>query len=377
VLALAREEFGVEIDQTRVCIDERVVEMYVPDSIPDIVQQVSYGAQCLLGGYRAAGHGFCGIIDGLEKPYYQRGEISATTDNLIYDPSLGERERTGDRSGKRDDRWAFTSRDTSLEYQVAAALAASARVLKGQDDELAWECLETAEKAWAYERAHAPVRFECTYVPGHPEAQEAIAAVELLVSTGKAVYRERLVQLLPAIQEHVATVGWAVARVLPTLKDEAFCSAVRAALETHRFRLKEELSSNPFGVPWHPAIWGIGWDIQQFAVRQYYLWRAFPDMFDGEAVVSVVNYVLGCHPGSNTSFVSGVGSRSLTVAFGINRADWSYIAGGVASGTALIRPDFPELKEGYPYFWQQSEYVMPGAATYIFCVLAADAILRE
>ena len=28
-----------------------------------------------------------------------------------------------------------------------------------------------------------------------------------------------------------------------------------------------------------------------------------------------------------------------------NRADSSYIPGGVVSGTALIRPDFPELKE--------------------------------
>jgi hypothetical protein len=56
---------------------------------------------------------------------------------------------------------------------------------------------------------------------------------------------------------------------------------------------------------------------------------------------------------------------------------WYYIPGGMVSGTSLIRPDFPELKEGFPYLWQQSEYVMPGAASYIFCVLAADDLLNR
>lgn len=43
------------------------------------------------------------------------------------------------------------------------------------------------------------------------------------------------------------------------------------------------------------------------------------------------------------------------------------------SGTNLVRPDLPELKI-WPFFWQQTEYVMGGGATnYMFLVLAADA----
>lgn len=85
-----------------------------------------------------------------------------------------------------------------------------------------------------------------------------------------------------------------------------------------------------------------------------------------------MDFVLGCHPGSNTaSFASGVGARSATVAYGLNRADWSYIPGGVVSGTALIRPDFPELLE-FPFLWQQTEYVLGGGSShYMFLVLAA------
>jgi hypothetical protein len=47
----------------------------------------------------------------------------------------------------------------------------------------------------------------------------------------------------------------------------------------------------------------------------------------------------------------------------------------VASGTALIRPDFPELLD-WPYLWQQQEYVMGGGSSnYMFLVLAADQLL--
>ena len=90
----------------------------------------------------------------------------------------------------------------------------------------------------------------------------------------------------------------------------------------------------------------------------------------------MVNYIHGCHPASNTSLVSGVGARSALVAYGVNRDDWAYIPGGVPSGPALIRPDFPEYKDPFPYLWQQTEYVMSGAADYCFCALAADRILN-
>jgi hypothetical protein len=49
----------------------------------------------------------------------------------------------------------------------------------------------------------------------------------------------------------------------------------------------------------------------------------------------------------------------------------------VVSGTALIRPDFAELKE-FPYLWQQTEYVLGGGeSNYLFLVLAADKTLNK
>ena len=41
-----------------------------------------------------------------------------------------------------DDRWAFTSHTTPLNYAAAASLAAASRVLRGFDDALAIQSLE-------------------------------------------------------------------------------------------------------------------------------------------------------------------------------------------------------------------------------------------
>ena len=76
------------------------------------------------------------------------------------------------------------------------------------------------------------------------------------------------------------------------------------------------------------------------------------------------------------TFASGVGAKSATVGYGLNRADWSYIPGGVVSGTALIRPDFPELFV-FPFLWQQVEYVLGGGSShYMFIVLAAKDLMQ-
>ena len=143
-------------------------------------------------------------------------------------------------------------------------------------------------------------------------------------------------------------------------------------------RITEECDANPYGVPYHPRAWGQGWAVQFFGMRQYYLCKAFPDIFSAKLVTNALDYVLGCHPGSNTkSFVSGVGAKSATVAYGANRADNSYVPGGVISGTELISPDFPELLD-YPYLWQQSEYVIGGGSShYLFLVLAVTELLRR
>ena len=374
-LVLAYELGKNQTDQTSVSFSDRYVEMYKPDGVPDFIQQIKQGALNLVSGYRASGHSFAGIIAN-RAGRNLTGDWASQTDQLFYDSRLAPGQKTLTHSGINDDRWVFTNRDTGLEYEVAAAMTAASRSLTGYDDKLANECLETARKVWDFEQSHEPVSKPAEYIPGNVRLEEIICTAELLYTTKEDKYASHLVALLPAIEENIGRAAWSVARVSDLLKDEKFTGSFRSALQSYKTRLDSTLAENPFGIPWKPAIWGVGWNIQEFALGQYYLVKQYPDIFDREAIFRVVNYVLGCHPGSNTSLVSGVGAHSITSAFGVNRTMEYYIPGGMVSGTALIRPDFPELKEPFPYLWQQTEYVMSGAATYIFCVLAADELLN-
>jgi endoglucanase len=375
-LALAGEAFGINVDQTTVKQDALFVELRKPDGIPDLQQQLEHGAINLLSGYRASGHSFVGIIETSEGRSFL-GDVASESDQLIYNSSLKPGEISGNRSGKPDDRLAVTNKDTSLEYEVITALAAASRLLRGYNDALAEECIRTAIRAWDYEQSHDPVIQPNAYVPRRYELQEVHATSELLITTKDSRYKDRLIKLLPVIKKNPDEVGWSAARALKYIDNEEFKNGLNEALKNYKTELDSTLAGNPYGVPWRPRIWGIGWDIQKYAVAQYYLNRAFPDLFDRENVCNVLNYVLGCHPGSSTSFISAVGTHSIIPAYGFNMHWWSYIPGGNVAGTALIRPDFPEMKEPFPYLWQQTEYVMPGASTYIFCVLAVDNIFNK
>ena len=375
LLALTRETFGLTSDQTTVDTARLNVVLHVPDGKPDILQQVVHGVEALLGPFRLAGHSFTGISDPNLEQYGTLGEPASLTDNRVFDPSLKADQVNCGRSGRRDDRYAFTGRDTGLQYAMAAALAASSRVLRGYDDALAKECLATAVKTWEFEQTHPPVRTPNPYVPERADSQEVLAAAELLITTKEAPYAARLQALLPVVEAQVAEVGWSAARALPYVRNAGFSKRLGAILAAYASKLKTDLAKTPYGVPWEPHIWGVTWDIQEYAVRQYFLHQAFPEEFDRENVLRVLNYVLGCHPASATSLVSAVGAQSMTVAYGINLNDWTHIPGGGVSGPSLIRPDFPELKEPFPYLWQQAEYVLTGATTYVFTVLAADRLL--
>ena len=142
---------------------------------------------------------------------------------------------------------------------------------------------------------------------------------------------------------HIDRAGWAVASVIGKVPDAAFTRDVKAAVAAYELGLAAHAKADsPYGVPYKPDIWGAGWIIQEFGVKQWMLHKGWPELVPVANFVNALNFDLGVHPGeNNASFVSGVGAHSATVAYGFNRADWTYIPGGVISGTALIRPDLP------------------------------------
>src|SRR5690606_16954493 len=104
----------------------------------------------------------------------------------------------------------------------------------------------------------------------------------------------------------------------------------------------EAVSKNPYGVPISEGGWAGNEGVIDYGLTTYALHKAFPDIVKPDAVFRSLAYLLGNHPGSDISFVSAVGTRSKEVAYGSNRADFSFIPGGVVPGALIIKPDFPE-----------------------------------
>lgn len=363
MLAYCWELFDAEYDLTTINQDQKLVEIHVPDGKQDILQQIEHGALTIIGGYKALGRLYRGIICPTGRQYSLLGDGSVMTDNLVYNAALDSSQRNAFQSGIRDDRWVFTEENPRRELQVAACLATTYRSLRGFNDALAFDCLDAAKALWELHSQSA-----------NPALIDP--AVELYLSTGENKYLDFIYDRKMLVLENMSVTAPAMGRLASKINNELFKSELETALRAYAKVVDEQTSKTPYGIRYQPRVWGDGWRIQSFGVNQYFLHTSFPDIFPADHVFNSLNFVLGVHPGSNTaSFVSGVGAKSLLVAYGTNRDEWSFIPGGSASGTALIRPDLPELKE-WPYLWQQTEYVMGGGAmNYMFLVLATDHLL--
>ncbi|MDR0543485.1 MAG: glycoside hydrolase family 9 protein [Dysgonamonadaceae bacterium] len=353
ILALAYEAFKVDYDATSIDFINRVAEIHQPDGKADILQQIENGALTVVGAYRALGRLYRGIICNDLRQYVLLGDAGAMTDGI---------------AGNGDDRWVFTEQNIMRELTTAAELAAVSRVLKGYNDTLSVQALEAAINVYHSVDQNNPM---AAFFKIH-------AASELFLTTGDKEYRDFLLSQKDNIARFIQQSGWYLSRVEKALGDKDFSKTIRDALPALRKQFETQAAETPYGVPYRPSIWGAGWDIQELGYKYYFLHKSYPDIFPPDIMYNALNFVLGCHPGSNTSsFASGIGTKSATVGYGLNRADWSYIPGGVVSGTALIRPDFPELLE-FPFLWQQVEYVLGGGSShYMFLVLAAQQLLSD
>ncbi|MEJ2196775.1 MAG: hypothetical protein P8X73_18220 [Ignavibacteriaceae bacterium] len=133
---------------------------------------------------------------------------------------------------------------------------------------------------------------------------------------------------------------------------------------------------NPYGLPISTRGWGGSGSVVNTAITNYYAYKAFPEIMSKEDVFRGLNYIFGCHPYSNVSFVNDVGTRSKKVAYGNNRADFTTIAGGIVPGILVLKPDFPENKDDWPFLWGENEVTIGGSADYIFLANAVKELIK-
>lgn len=384
------EDLKLDRDQTLVDKDRKYVSIHQPDGIPDLLQQIEQGTLALIAQHRAIGHAIRGIVQSRLFQYNTIGDAGSLTDGRVYNPNLNLLETDGFTSGVMDDRWAFTTYNPGTNLQSAVPLAAAARALKGYNDELAAECIQTALKIWDREVVNKGAQPASTPQSGMRRggsnaSTEASVALELYLTTGDKQFANHFAKLWPSVKANLSNPrGFGGGSINNWIKampfmDEAYRKDLREYAKILKTQMDSLIQVNPFGVPIGRGGFYTGGNYSTitWALTAAKLHLVFPDVIGTEYAVRGLNFILGCHPASNLSFVPGVGVSSKKVTYGNNRADFTAIPGGVVPSLYLINPDFYENKDDWPYIWYENEVVVDCCAAYIYLAAMVDDSLQK
>jgi endoglucanase len=382
------ENFKIDRDETFIDQETRYVDIHRPDGKPDIIQQIEHGTLNLVAQVENIGHPVRGIVVPNLHQYHHLGDAMTETDNLPYNPNLKPYESDGKSSGTFDDRWAFTNRNTFLDYQTAASLAAASRALKGYNDELskkalagARKLLEEADEAMKNAENDSPMnRFG--------RGSDINTLLQLYITTKEKQYTDRFQEQIWSSLERstsgrAANAGSISGRLIHTAliaipyMDAAYKTKLKEYIVLYKETLDKLETDNPYGVPIRLGGWGGTGTVTNWAKTNFFANQAFPEIIGEEYVLKGMNYIFGCHPYSNLSFVNAIGTKSKNIAYGINRADFTTIAGGIVPGLILLKPDFLENKDDWPFLWGENEATIGGSAEYIFISCAVNKMLNK
>ncbi len=388
------ENFKVARDETYIDQKTRYVDIHRPDGKPDMLQQIEHGTLNLVAQCENIGHPVRGIVVPNLHQYHHLGDAINETDNLKYNPNLKPYESDGLTSGTLDDRWAFTNRSSFLDFQTAASLAEASRALRGFNNDLADRSLACAKRLFdeADEATKTPNENEDQFSKMMGKGADMVPALQLYITTKEKKYADRFLEQVWPMLDRMSTQkgrgsGYFAGfggrgNLIQILMAVPYMDAdYKTKLKDYMLKYKESIDlnkkENPFGVPMSVRGWGGTSNVINWAITNYYAYKAFPDIIGKEYVYQGLNYIYGCHPYSNLSFVNAVGAHSKKAAYGNNRADFTTIAGGVVPGLILLNPDYLENKDDWPFLWGENECIIDGGAWYIFLANAVEELVKE
>jgi hypothetical protein len=218
---------------------------------------------------------------------------------------------------------------------------------------------------------------------------EAGLTVELLLSTNDKKYAEYLAKIWPSLKSSMnaprsgmmgsSAIIRTLLKAIPYM-NQGFKNDLRAQAMNMKKQLDSVSKINPYGLPLGQGGFyapGSNFSIVDWSLTNAKLYQYFPDIISKEYAIRGLNYILGCHPASSISFVSGVGVNSKRVTYGNNRSEFTSIPGGMVPGNYLIKPDFYENKEDWPFIWYENEAVIDGCAGYIYLAALVDSMLQK
>jgi hypothetical protein len=394
------ELFHPQRDETFVSQQQRYVDLHRPDGVPDILQFIEHGTLNLVAQAEQIGHMAQTLSNSILDNYHHLGDAASITDGLHYDPSLKPYEVSADgkRSGTPDDLWAFTTRSPQLDLRAATMFAAAYHALKGYNDNLAERALTQSKRLMAEatelintSRAarRTQVDEDFSWIDGiehNPNAKpdkkrQALMArsrknreqlgdmatnLQLYGATKEKQYLDNFTkQIWDALELNLSMNMQTALDAVPYM-DEGYKTKLRPYVEKYNAYVQDFDRQNPYGVPIGLGNWAGVNMVLNFGITVNYAHLYFPDVVSKDEVYRVANWLYGCHPYHNYSFVAVVGAaRPKQVFYGNNRADFSAIPGNVAPGLLFRKPDHFENFDDWPFLWGQNEGTIAGNTQYI------------
>lgn len=360
------ESFQPTRDQTFVDQEQRYVELHRPDGTPDILQFIEHGTLNLVAQAEIIGHMADALSNSVLYNYHHLGDAASLTDGLPYNPELGPYEvaEDGESSGVKDDMWAFTTREPSLDLRAASMFAAASRALKGYNDDLSERALVQSKRL--LEEATEILENE----PEEDNRWGAFADIstnlQLYISTGEQEYADKYQELLfAALERNVSFIILDALHGIPHM-DDSFKEKLRPYVVEYKDYIQELENDNPYGVPIGLGNWAGAGRIVNFGTTIAFANKHFPDIIEAEHAFKTTDWLYGNHPYHNYSLVATVGAtRPKEVFYGNNRADFSFIPGNVAPGLLFRQPDHFENYDDWPFLWGQNEGTIGGNTSYL------------
>ena len=380
-LVRAWELFKPLRDETFVSEEQRYVDLHRPDGTPDILQYIEHGVLNLVAQAEQIGHMASTLSNSVLDNYHHLGDAASITDGLHYDPSLKPYEVSADgkRSGTPDDMWAFTSRNTWLDMRASTMFAAAAHALKGYNDSLAARALTQSKRLMKEAEEFAEQRAKS----GENNARRrrggmTATNLQLYVATQEKGYLDDFKKEIWDELEQNATRTLQTALDAIPYMDEDYRKKLRPYVEEYAQYIRDFDRKNPYGVPIGEGNWaGIG-PLLSFGTTVCFAHLYYPDIVEKAEVYRAINWLFGCHPYHNYSFVAAVGAaRPKNVFYGNNRADFSFIPGNVAPGVLFRKPDHFENFDDWPFLWGQNEGTIAGNTQYIILGSAFKHIVER
>ena len=381
-LALAYEEFHLDRDVATLDAGKQAFALGRPDGVPDVLEQVEWGALWLLSMVQPDGQVFEAVC-GTGAQRNELGLPDQVTDGVP---------RTG------DERNVFVDYNSQVQLDAVIGLAAAGRVLKAARPELADRCAKAAGKALAYFGSRPEVYRPCGYANGDPahgrNSLLAAAVAELYLTTQDPADLRRLDDMADSIAS--LEVVWparystapgnfwyappVLARLYPRLPDGKLKGAVLTLCQRAAKQQAGLAANRPWPYySWHFGEWGVDGHLVNRVFDAYYLQKVVPGVFTVRDSLRDIYWLFGLHPVNGVVFVCDVGQPGPRYLyngrlFGLyGRQTPASVPGAVVPGMSSVADAGMLVFNDVPGNYFNDEACIYTAASYVFAVNALKA----